>query len=47
VLAIEDKSDGALVGFVYLNNIDWFAPPEVDVFHRKKAADSLIASRSR
>jgi RimJ/RimL family protein N-acetyltransferase len=25
VLAIEDKSDGAFVGFVYLNNIDWFA----------------------
>jgi RimJ/RimL family protein N-acetyltransferase len=25
VLAIEDKTDGALVGFVYLNNIDWFA----------------------
>jgi RimJ/RimL family protein N-acetyltransferase len=25
VLAIEDKTDGACVGFVYLNNIDWFA----------------------
>jgi RimJ/RimL family protein N-acetyltransferase len=25
VLAIEDKTDSALVGFVYLNNIDWFA----------------------
>jgi RimJ/RimL family protein N-acetyltransferase len=25
VLAIEDKLDRALVGFVYLNNIDWFA----------------------
>jgi RimJ/RimL family protein N-acetyltransferase len=25
VLAIEDKTDDALVGFVYLNNIDWFA----------------------
>ena len=25
VLAIEDKSDGAFVGFVYLNSIDWFA----------------------
>lgn len=25
VLAIEDKADGALVGFVYLNGIDWFA----------------------
>jgi diamine N-acetyltransferase len=25
VLAIEDKSDGALAGFVYLNNLDWFA----------------------
>src|SRR5262249_14529448 len=24
VLAIEDKSDGAFVGLVYLNNIDWF-----------------------
>jgi diamine N-acetyltransferase len=25
VFAIEDKSDGTFVGFVYLNNIDWFA----------------------
>ena len=25
VLAIEDKADGALCGFVYLNGIDWFA----------------------
>lgn len=25
ILAIEDKADRALVGFVYLNNIDWFA----------------------
>ena len=25
VLAIEDKADGALAGFVYLNGIDWFA----------------------
>jgi diamine N-acetyltransferase len=25
ILAIEDKSDCALVGFVYLNNIDWFS----------------------
>jgi RimJ/RimL family protein N-acetyltransferase len=25
VLAIEDKTDSACVGFVYLNNIDWFA----------------------
>ena len=25
ILAIEDKSDRVLVGFVYLNNIDWFA----------------------
>lgn len=25
VLAIEDKSDRALAGFVYLNNLDWFA----------------------
>ncbi len=25
VLAIEDRRDGALVGFVYLNNLDWFS----------------------
>jgi RimJ/RimL family protein N-acetyltransferase len=25
ILGIEDKRDGALVGFVYLHNIDWFA----------------------
>lgn len=25
VLAIEDKSDGALAGFVYLNHLDWLA----------------------
>lgn len=25
ILAIEDKSDGVLVGFVYINHIDWFA----------------------
>lgn len=25
ILAIEDQSDDAFVGFVYLNNIDWFA----------------------
>jgi diamine N-acetyltransferase len=25
ILAIEDSADGVFVGFVYLNNIDWFA----------------------
>jgi diamine N-acetyltransferase len=25
VLAIEDRSDGVLAGFVYLNNLDWLA----------------------
>jgi RimJ/RimL family protein N-acetyltransferase len=39
VLAIEDKSDGALVGFVYLNNIDWFA--------RNAEFGILIGERSR
>jgi RimJ/RimL family protein N-acetyltransferase len=39
VLAIEDKSDGALVGFIYLNNIDWFA--------RNAEFGILIGERSR
>lgn len=39
VLAIEDKTDGALVGFVYLNGIDWFA--------RNAEFGILIGDRSR
>src|SRR5215831_18888714 len=39
VLAIEDKSDGAFVGFVYLNNIDWFS--------RNAEFGILIGERSR
>jgi RimJ/RimL family protein N-acetyltransferase len=39
VLAIEDKTDAALVGFVYLNNIDWFA--------RNAEFGILIGERSR
>ena len=39
VLAIEDKIDSALVGFVYLNNIDWFA--------RSAEFGILIGERSR
>jgi RimJ/RimL family protein N-acetyltransferase len=39
VLAIEDKTDGAFVGFVYLNNIDWFA--------RNAEFGILIGERSR
>jgi RimJ/RimL family protein N-acetyltransferase len=39
VLAIEDKADGALVGFVYLNGIDWFA--------RNAEFGILIGDRSR
>ncbi len=39
VLAIEDKADGMFVGFVYLNNIDWFA--------RNAEFGILIGERSR
>jgi RimJ/RimL family protein N-acetyltransferase len=39
VLAIEDKVDEAFVGFVYLNNIDWFA--------RNAEFGMLIGERSR
>jgi diamine N-acetyltransferase len=39
VLAIEDKTDGALAGFVYLNNIDWFA--------RNAEFGILIGARNR
>jgi diamine N-acetyltransferase len=39
VLAIEDNIDHALVGFVYLNNIDWFA--------RNAEFGILIGERSR
>jgi len=39
ILAIEEKSDGAFVGFVYLNNIDWFA--------RNAEFGILIGERSR
>ena len=39
VLAIEDKADGALVGFAYLNGIDWFA--------RNAELGMLIGERSR
>jgi RimJ/RimL family protein N-acetyltransferase len=39
ILAIEDKSDGALVGFVYLNGIDWVA--------RNGEFGILIGERSR
>ena len=39
VLAIEDKADGALVGFAYLNGIDWFA--------RNAELGLLIGERSR
>jgi RimJ/RimL family protein N-acetyltransferase len=39
VLAIEDRSDGAFVGFAYLNNIDWFA--------RNAEFGILIGERSR
>ena len=39
VLAIEDASDRALVGFIYLNHIDWFA--------RNAEIGILIGDRSR
>ena len=39
VLAIEDKADGVFVGFVYLNNIDWFA--------RNAEFGILVGERSR
>jgi RimJ/RimL family protein N-acetyltransferase len=39
VLAIEDRSDAAFVGFAYLNNIDWFA--------RNAEFGILIGERSR
>lgn len=39
VLAIEDQADGALVGFVYLNGIDWFA--------RNAEFGMLIGDKSR
>jgi RimJ/RimL family protein N-acetyltransferase len=39
ILAIEDRIDGMLVGFVYLNNIDWFA--------RNAELGILIGERSR
>jgi len=39
VLAIEDKADGALVGFAYLNGIDWFA--------RNAELGMLIGERAR
>jgi RimJ/RimL family protein N-acetyltransferase len=39
ILAIEDKDDGAFVGFVYLNDIDWFA--------RNAEFGILIGERSR
>jgi diamine N-acetyltransferase len=39
ILAIEDRADGVFVGFVYLNNIDWFA--------RNAEFGILIGERSR
>jgi RimJ/RimL family protein N-acetyltransferase len=39
VLAIEDKADGAFVGLVYLNDIDWFV--------RNAEFGILIGERSR
>jgi RimJ/RimL family protein N-acetyltransferase len=39
VLAIEDKADRVFVGFVYLNNIDWFA--------RNAEFGILVGERSR